>query len=242
MSNNDSEQTGASREQAQARLKMLNFMNEFKSEDHLLRNIFCVVPTPQIARLLSLYSAYQKIQHVTGDILEFGVWYGQNIILLENLRSIIEPFNKRRTIVGFDSFGPVGRTTDEINDDYYLDQEYAQKLIDQVVLHEKSNILGHQAEKHRIISGDIAETLPEYESEQRVVAAMLVDVPGETELKAILDCAQAHLAIGGILVLDDLNDQIQSDVSKTFIQYQSNYKVSPCPFIPNRAIAERLHA
>jgi hypothetical protein len=37
-------------------------------------------------------------------LVEFGTWYGQNLVLLENLRAILEPFNKQRRIVGFDTF------------------------------------------------------------------------------------------------------------------------------------------
>ena len=40
----------------------------------------------------------------TGALIEFGTWRGQNLVLLENLRAIHEPFNKQRTIIGFDTF------------------------------------------------------------------------------------------------------------------------------------------
>ena len=36
--------------------------------------------------------------------MEFGVRWGQNLITLNNLRGIYEPFNHSRKIIGFDTF------------------------------------------------------------------------------------------------------------------------------------------
>jgi hypothetical protein len=240
MLKNDDELTSASNEQNEARTQILNFTDEMQSPEHLLRNILCVTPTPQIARLLSLYSVYLKILEVSGDILEFGVWYGQNLMIMENLRAILEPFNKRRAIIGFDSFQAVGRDADSINKDYYLGTGFAEKVLKQLTLHEQSNILGHVSNKHEILVGDIVDTLPAYAERERAVAAMMIDVPGKLELNAIFECAQTHLLLGGVLILDDLNDRLQADVSRTFLKYKQFYKVSPCPFLPSRSIAERV--
>lgn len=240
MLNNDAEMSAANDIQVDAREKILGFVDKFQSQEHFFRNILCVTGTPQVARLLSLYSVYSRVLNVAGDILEFGVWYGQNLIVMENLRAILEPFNKRRKIIGFDSFEPVGRDTDSINDDYYLGPDFCSDVLDQLSLHEQSNVLGHVRGKHEIMIGDIVETLPEYRRRGRAVSVMMIDVPGEPELQAVFDCAEAHLALGGLLIIDDLNDDIQPEVSTTFLQYQHAYRISPCPFIPSRSIAERV--
>ena len=72
-------------------------------DDACIANPGLILTTPMLAKVLSIYNVYQKISTIPGDILEFGVWYGQNLILMENLRSIFEPFNIQRRFFGFDT-------------------------------------------------------------------------------------------------------------------------------------------
>src|ERR1700730_9808261 len=57
-----------------------------------------------LARTLYYSDLYKKIIDVPGVICEFGVQWGATLVELVNLRSIFEPFNHSRTIVGFDTF------------------------------------------------------------------------------------------------------------------------------------------
>ena len=89
---------------------------------------------------------------VPGIIMEFGVWYGQNISVFENLRAIYEPFNQNRRIVGFDTFSGYAsasareRQSDVIaGDGYALPADYPDYLRAVVAYHERNNVLGHIA-------------------------------------------------------------------------------------------------
>ena len=57
-----------------------------------------------LAKLLFLNEAYQLILDQPGMIVEFGTWWGQNLVVFENLRAIYEPFNQSRRVLGFDTF------------------------------------------------------------------------------------------------------------------------------------------
>ena len=72
--------------------------------DELMFNLGLYVRSSLLVKFLVLDDVYRRIQSVPGALLEFGTWRGQNLILLENLRAIHEPFNKQRTIIGFDTF------------------------------------------------------------------------------------------------------------------------------------------
>ena len=236
----ESQHSSVGQSQQQSRIAVLDYMEHFRSREHLARNLLCVTATPQLARLFSLYEIYRRLVAVSGDILEFGVWYGQNMIMLENLRALLEPFNFRRSIVGFDAFKPLGDVSDEINRDYFLDPSYGAKIETLLQQHEHSNIGGENHRgKHKVLVGDISDTLPAYRREGRVIAAMLVDVPNQRALEDIFTCAEDQMASGGVIVLDDLNSTDQPWVSRSFLPHKSRYDVYPCPFMPSRSIAVR---
>src|SRR5437016_3387001 len=72
--------------------------------EDLLFNLGLYARSGVLVKFLVMADLYQRFLHIPGLLCEFGVWYGQNLVLLENLRAIYEPFNKQRKIVGFDSF------------------------------------------------------------------------------------------------------------------------------------------
>src|SRR5688572_138621 len=67
-------------------------------------NLGLFVRSSLLVKFLVMDDLYRRFVDVPGALLEFGTWRGQNLVLLENLRAIHEPFNKQRAIIGFDTF------------------------------------------------------------------------------------------------------------------------------------------
>jgi hypothetical protein len=57
-----------------------------------------------LARILFMDDLYRRIVEVSGVVLELGVRRGQNLALFAALRTIYEPFNHNRKVIGFDTF------------------------------------------------------------------------------------------------------------------------------------------
>src|SRR5216684_5365067 len=74
------------------------------NEKDLLFNLGLYVRSSLLVKFLVLDDLYRRFKSIPGALVEFGTWWGQNLVLLENLRAIHEPFNKQRTIIGFDTF------------------------------------------------------------------------------------------------------------------------------------------
>src|SRR5262245_42075895 len=72
--------------------------------DEMMFNLGLFVRSSLLVKFLVLDDLYRRFVNIPGALFEFGTWRGQNLVLLENLRAIHEPFNKQRTIVGFDTF------------------------------------------------------------------------------------------------------------------------------------------
>src|SRR5438309_7335277 len=94
---------------AQAQLGFRNRMIEmFKAtplpNEHLMCNFGLYTRGSVLVKYLVMNELYELIVNLPGVIMEFGTWWGQNLVLFENLRAIYEPFNKTRRVIGFDTF------------------------------------------------------------------------------------------------------------------------------------------
>src|SRR5690606_33547106 len=70
-------------------------------ENEKVTNSALFVKRQELSKILFLNHVYQKIIDSHGIIIEFGVRWGQNLVTLNNLRGIYEPFNYGRKLVGF---------------------------------------------------------------------------------------------------------------------------------------------
>ena len=82
--------------------KLLSLMsNAPMSKEDLFSNLGLFLSRASISRFLFLNDIYSKIINTPGVIMEFGVRWGQNLAYFNSLRSIYEPFNTSRKIIGF---------------------------------------------------------------------------------------------------------------------------------------------
>ena len=88
---------------AQGKLVQL-LKNTSVPDSELLANLGLFLTSKNLSRLLFFYEVYQRILPLHGVVMEFGVRWGQTLSLLSALRGILEPFNRHRKIIGFDTF------------------------------------------------------------------------------------------------------------------------------------------
>ncbi len=176
----------------------------------LLFNLGLYVRSSLLVKFLVMNDLYTRIRSVPGALLEFGVWYGQNLVLLENLRAIHEPFNKQRPIVGFDTFDgygdAIGKSADEGDSFYNTGHKYKTYLIDLLAAHEASNAFGHVSGDHRLVQGDVTLTAPQFfrEHPETLVALAYFDMGPYEPTKAALEAIRPHLVPGSVLLFDEL--------------------------------------
>ena len=66
-----------------------------------LSNIGLFVGNQSLFKLLTIYELIKDIKHVKGDIIEFGVWNGNNLL---SMKKIIDYLNIKKNIYGYDWF------------------------------------------------------------------------------------------------------------------------------------------
>jgi hypothetical protein len=162
---------------------------------------------------LFLEEIYKKIIPIPGNILVFGTWWGQDLVLLHNLRAVFEPYNAARKVVGFDTFsGYPGLSEQDVLSDtikegaYGTSENYIDHLGALLDYHEKENIMSH-IRKFELVEGDIVKTLPEYfgRNGHELISLIYIDVALYEPTKAILENCLPHLMKGSIIVFDELN-------------------------------------
>jgi hypothetical protein len=161
-----------------------------------------------LARILAIHDIYQKIIDIPGVIMDIGTWRGQTAVLCENLRAIYEPMHLNRRIACFDTFeGYKGFSEKDKATDLHKDgtygvggDDYAALLERLLLLHEKSNVMGHNFGKHKVVKGDCRETIPQYfrDNSNEFVALAFFDVNAYEPSQKAFEDVWPRLAPGGI--------------------------------------------
>jgi hypothetical protein len=241
-------ETTASHDQVSARQRLVELFEASPlPPDDRLFNIGLYVRGSVLVKFLVMSQVYERIKDLPGCLVEFGTWWGQNLVLLENLRAIHEPFNKQRTIIGFDTFsGYTERSERDKESDvwkeasYSTGKAYMDYLRELLEVHEGSNVLGHLRGRHRLIEGDIEETAKRYFADhpEAIVAFAYFDVALYRPTRAALLAIKPHLISGSVLLLDELTWPESPGEAIAFKEVfgRDEVRIEKCALYPSKAI------
>ena len=166
-----------------------------------------------LARILWMHEMYMKIVDVPGGVMEFGVRWGQNLALFENLRGIHEPFNYTRKVIGFDTFsGFVGTSSEDGNADLIAEgaysvtpgyEQYLSRLLD---YHEKESPVAH-IKKHALVKGDAGSTIRQYleDHPETIISLAYFNMDIYRPTLECLEAIRSRTPKGSIIGFDELN-------------------------------------
>lgn len=241
-------ETTASQEQLSARERLRAMFESCPLPmDDKLFNIGMFMRSSVLVKFLVMGEIYQRVMNVPGCMVEFGTWWGQNLILLENLRAIYEPFNKQRIIIGFDTFeGYTPLSSQDKGSEVWKENSYStgkayiQYLEELLKVHERCNVLGHAYGRHKLIAGDVSATAPAYfkEHPESIVAFAYFDMALYAPTKAAFEAIKPHLISGSILLLDELTWEESPGEAVAFKEVFSRDEVlvEKCRLYPSKAI------
>lgn len=168
----------------------------------------------ELSKILFFNELYGKIINTHGVIMELGVRWGQNLVTLNNLRGIYEPFNHSRKIIGFDTFEgfPSVSKQDGVADynvtgAFNVSENYEQYLEKLLKCHENESPLNH-INKNIIIKGDATKTLKKYlaEHQETIIAFIYFDFDIYQPTLECLKLIKPYLTKGSIIGFDELCD------------------------------------
>lgn len=245
-------ETTASNEQLSFRKRLVElFERSPLPPEERLFNIGMYTRSSVLVKYLVMNDIYLKIKDIPGQLLEFGTWWGQNLVILENLRAIHEPFNKQRIIVGFDTFD--GYTPPSERDkgsevwakgSYSTGVGYVDYLRELLEVHEGSNVLGHVHGIHRLVVGNVEKTAPQYFNEhpEAIVAFAYFDMALYGPTKVALEAIKPHLVSGSVILLDELTWSESPGEAIAFKEVfgRDEVKIEKAPLYPSKAIVTIL--
>jgi hypothetical protein len=184
-------------------------------EDQILSNLGLFLTSKNLARLLFFNYIYQHIVNIQGQIFDLGTRWGNNMAILNSLRSIYEPFNRHRKIVGFDTFcGFPGVSPEDGNSDLmvkgnlYTADGYVDYLRSIMQHHEQLNPMSHVC-KFEVIKGDACNTVKQYLDNNKhcIISFAYFDFDIYKPTKECLTIIRDKLVKGSVVAFDELNDQ-----------------------------------
>ncbi|MFM7729678.1 MAG: crotonobetainyl-CoA--carnitine CoA-transferase [Flavobacteriales bacterium] len=206
-----SERELSGREQAAAKWRSCPIPN-----NELLANAGLFLKRQELTKHLFFADLYENhILPVHGVMMEFGVRWGQNLVTLNNLRGLLEPFNHNRKLIGFDTFEgfPVLSEKDGQHDIIAAGslavsrgyENYLQELLD---FHQGECPL-HHIQKNFLRKGNAIVELEKYLNEhpETIIAFAWFDMTLYEPTMRCLELIRPYLTRGAVIGFDELNDR-----------------------------------
>lgn len=214
--------------------------------DQILTNLGLYLRSGPLAKILFLDEIYRAAISVPGIIVEFGCWWGQSLTVFENLRAIHEPYNHTRRVIGFDTFegyqqlSKFDKPSDVISKgNYSVSSDYIEYLNELLDFHEKENRAVAHIKKHKVIKGDVADTVPNYfkEQPQSIIALAYFDFAIYEPTKICLEAIKERLVRGSVIAFDELNDADYPGETRALIETLGLKagKLHKSSFLPDRS-------
>ena len=212
--------------------------------EELLINTGLYTRSSALSKFFFFGEIYERIINIPGNIMVFGTWWGQDVVLLHNLRAIFEPYNFTRKVIGFDTFTgyPTPSDKDTLSDTlkegaYTTSANYLDHLNELLDYHEKENIMSH-IHKFELVKGDILKTLPEYceSNPHELISLIYIDVAMYEPTKAILENCIPSLVKVSVIVFDELNAK---EYPGETVALKESGLLSKCEVIRSRFLPDR---
>lgn len=239
----------------QARRELFTRLQHYPATDEEKeRSLSLFLRGSQLARLMAITDIYRRIVDLPGVIMDVGTWRGQTAVLCENLRAIYEPLHLNRRILCFDTFegykgfgGKDKATKLHREGSYDTGTDYAEYLRQLLRLHEQSNAMGHNFDKHAVIAGDCRKTIPEYfkQNPSEFVALAFFDVNAYDPTLQSFNDIWARMVPGGIAAFWQLTrDKVPAEgrVYAENILNKLPHRIERCETYPGLCFIEKPYA
>jgi hypothetical protein len=195
--------------------KYLNIINKdkrFFTKKFILNNPGMLVGDKSFFRFLKLFELFESQKNVKGDIVEFGIWNGNNLF---TIKKIIDFLKQKKNIIGFDNFSgfPNPQSLKNNKKGKYIGRpeliNYIKKFFN------FKNIL--------IINDDILN-LDKYSKKFKKISFIYIDCNIYEPVKKILETLDKKISKGGIIAFDEGLDSNNKGEGKAMLEFYKKNK------------------
>lgn len=185
-------------------------------DGELAENAGVFLPPRALKRTLFLNELYQKILGVHGVVIQFGVRWGRDIVTFDALRTIYEPFNISRRVIGFDTFEGFPSVHPQDGNDAVMTpgalnvtEGYVTELNQTIECRRQLDPLPNIDRCH-LIKGDASIEFEKFLANhpETVIALAYFDMDIYTPTKRCLELLAPYITKGTVIAFDELNSPI----------------------------------
>ena len=187
------------------------------SKRFILENFGMLLGNKSFYRFLKLSEILLKTKNVKGDIIEFGIWNGNNLF---TIKKISDYYDLKKKIYGFDNFSgfPNPPKFKKKKTGKYIGKP---KLI-------KKMITFFNLQKIFIVNDDIMN-LPKYRQKFNKISFIYIDCNVFKVVDMILNELNHKISKGGVIAFDEARNKYNKDEGKAmmkfYIKNKKNYKL-----------------
>lgn len=183
------------------------------SDVEKFENFAMFTPRWSMMRFLTKYDMFKQILNVEGAIIEAGVFQGGGLMSWAQLSAILEPYNHKRCVIGFDTFEGFTSIADKDgpeNPKFKKVGAWSSDSYENILrcshIHDITRPMG-QIPKVYLVKGDVLETAERFlkENSHLVIALLYLDVDLYEPTKKILEVFAPRMTKGSILAFDQIN-------------------------------------
>jgi hypothetical protein len=182
-------------------------------DNELSHNACLFMPPRILKRMLFLDEIYRAALTVHGVVLQFGVRWGRDLAVFDALRTIYEPFNISRRVIGFDTFDGFPSVHRKDGQDAVIAAGkfdtapgYVDELTEILMLRQALDPLPEQ-KRCEIRKGDASEQLEAFlkSCPETIVALAYFDLDIYEPTKRCLELLKPFVTKGTVMAFDELN-------------------------------------
>ncbi len=187
---------------------------KINNKDFIFKNQAMLMGDKSFYRILKLQELLKDLKNVNGDIIEFGIWNGNNLFAM---KKVLEYLDQKKKIFGFDNFmgfpNPVGYNKNKKNKGIYAGDPKLIKFI----------INFFKFKKIEIINDDILN-LDNYLYKFNRLSFIYIDCNVYKPVKKILELLEKKLSVNGYIAFDEGQNNIKSGEGRALNEFYKKNK------------------
>ncbi len=188
-------------------IKLLKSYKKSFSKEFILKNYGLFIGDKSIYKNLKIFEILKETKNIKGDIIEFGVWNGNNLIFI---KKTIDYLKNKKKIIGYDSFK--GMPKSDENNRFIGDIQLLKHII------KFFNLKGIKIIKDNFLN------IKKYDKSINKLSLIYIDCDLYHTTKIILNYCSKKLSKGGYIVFDEGNINIKSGEGKAALEFLKKNK------------------
>ena len=188
--------------------------NKILNKKFIFQNSGMLMGDKSFYRILMLYNLIDSLKKVKGDVVEFGIWNGNNLF---TIKKILDFLKQKRKVIGYDNFigfpNPVGFNKNKSKKGIYAGNPRLIKFV----------INFFRFKSIQIINDDILN-LKNHIKKFNKLSFIYIDCNVYEPTKIILNLLSKKLSRNGVIAFDEGLKNSKSGEGKALLEFYKNNK------------------